>query len=180
MKITVKEVPYMKWLSIEGIKRVARFNSSNEELVLDLYNLSEDCTEKAVLNDCEDGYFNYIYSNDNEEVVKDLKDLIEDGAENGHYFYFTAESFKTPEDVVKYISYNTLEFFKTAERHKKDEPNFTVYNICTTPEGEEYIYSATCATKRVALKMFRFAWHCHHNAVLFDKDMDVIDTVTFK
>lgn len=160
MKIAVKEVPYMKWLSVEGIERVARFNSSNEELVLDLYNLSEDCTRKEVLSDCEDGYFNYIYSNLDNEVVKDLKEVIEDSAENGHYFYFTEYHLFTEEDT-KTFALNVSDFLRIANRHGKDEPNYTVhfnFDMPLSADGrfteENFTLVARCATEYTATRLY--------------------------
>lgn len=163
MKITVKEVPYMNWMSVEAIKRVARFNSSNEKLVLDLYRLPENCTKREVLNDCTDGYYDYIYSNLDSEVTRDLREVIEDSTENGHHLHFTEYHLFTEENI-KLFALDTLDFIRIAERHEDDEPNYTVqftFKMPLSADGrfteENFTLAVKCATQYTATRLYNLA-----------------------
>ena len=163
MKITVREVPYMNWMSVEAIKRVARFNSSDEKLVLDLYNLPESCTRKEVLNDCTDGYYDYIYLNTDSEVVRDLREVIEDSTKSGHYLHFTEYHLFTEVDV-KTFALDVLDVLRIAERHEKDEPNYTIqftFKMPLSADGrsteENFTLVTKCATQYTATRLYNLA-----------------------
>lgn len=89
MKITVKNVPEMTWMSDYARYVVEEFNTRTAKLQLDVY-----CdTAEELPTALEDGMFDYIYPETTMGMM--LKDLIEDAAKYPRYLYFTVADVET-------------------------------------------------------------------------------------
>lgn len=85
MKVTVKNVPEMEWMSESAKEVVRKFNKSSAKLYLELY-CDTPCI-RLIEELLEDGLYDYVYPPC--EIGRQLQELIEEVAKYPRYLYFT-------------------------------------------------------------------------------------------